>query len=431
MCLESYQDYSLHFKLRQMIYSSKYNYPLRTLANCGCTTDISNGVHVLSNGEQVKILGTRFCNNSWGCPACTARKMAKFSSRVSCAIDALAQQKKVAVMVTYTVFHTKKHSLDQVLELLTRCWNSMNKNAYWKRKKKDGTYYTKGGTYSNFLSEFSIKHTIRATEITYGEHGWHPHLHVLYFIDKEKLTAFKDWEDELTKEWRKLEDKFASQIFTEKSFQVRKMLSERHDKKSTHHGVYISKDDNNETLQIKSGDYICGWGGNNELTGGNNNLKIANEGHFTLMQMMYKAVTENDQDLFEQYCKAMMTLLKRRTHKIDFSRTGLNAIIEQYKNTEGYKEFLKKKRTNELARRNIKPYSVICWFTKQQWLNISISEKYGGHRIIPMIAKLATKKNAYELICKLMKYHNLDPPLKNSPGIDISKSYNEICGFAA
>ena len=52
MGLENYQDYSLHWKLRQMINASQYSYQLRTLANCGTLTDI-NGVHVLANGKNV------------------------------------------------------------------------------------------------------------------------------------------------------------------------------------------------------------------------------------------------------------------------------------------------------------------------------------------------------------------------------------------
>ena len=431
MGLENDQDYSLHWELRQMINASPYSYQLRTLANCGTLTDI-NGVHVLANGKNVKFLGNRFCNNSWGCPACTARKMSKYSARISCAIDALAQQNKAAVMITYTVFHTKQYSLDEMLTLLSSCWNKLQKNAYWKRQKNNGSYYTKGGTYSNFISEFNIKHTIRATEITYGEHGWHPHLHVLYFVDKKDLPRVVQWEQKLIDTWLDIENRTAKEIFTGKTLEVRNMLNERYHRNSSHQGVCISKTETGETLQIKSGDYICGWGGNNELTGGSaTELKPAHEGHLTLMQMVFKALTENDKDLFDIYCQALITLTKRRQHRLDFSRTGLNAIVAQYKNSVGYQELLKKKRTDELARQNIRPYSTVCWFTKQQWLDISITEKYSQKRILPMIAKLANKPNAFDLICRLMQYYNLSPPLPNSPGIDISKSYNELCGFAA
>lgn len=431
--MDTYQDYKLHNRFKRKLQQSKFDYDLRTLSNCGSIPRNDSGVHILSNGKQTKVIGTRFCANSWGCPACTARKMAKYSSKVSSAIDALAQQNKAAIMITFTVFHTNQHYLNQVLTLLNETWKNFNRNSGWKRKKKNSNdeFYTSSGAYQKFKETFSIQHTIKATEITYGEHGWHPHLHVLHFINKSDLPKIAEWEEKLIEQWQSFEKKAAEKIFTEKMFQVRSFLQQKSELESAHHGVYISKGEDNQAIQIKSGDYICGWGGNNELTGGSNNLKTANEGHMTLIQMLTKALETNDDKLFETYCLAMKTLIRRKQHKIEFSRTGLKAIITQYRNTEGYKETLKKKRMESLSQNNIAPFQMVAWFSSRQWLNISILEKYQHKSIIPMIIKLAIKPNNYELICKLMKHYNLDPPLKKCPGIDITDSFNKLCGFAA
>lgn len=428
-----FQDHRLQHLLKNYLMNSPYSYRLRRLENCGCYCDITNGVHVISNGEQSRILGIRMCNSSWGCPVCTAYMMRKYSTRIGCAIDALAQQENLAaIMLTLTIFHTKEQSLQQTLDILTESYKSLTKNLYWRRKKANSDkYYQTSGTYQQFYKHFNITHSIKSIEITYGQHGWHPHYHILLFVPKNKLNEVLSWENSLLDYWRSIEDRMAKKILSPKQYEIRDLLSWKSDINRVSYidgnksGLYISKTKDNKVLQMCSGDYICGWGANNELTN-SSNLKTANNGHYTILQLLEQGLLNNNQQLLDKYIEFMLEQTKRRLHKIDFSRTGINAIIALWKNTETYKETIKQKKIAIATKESTKPFHTVCWFSKSQWYNICFENDYNGVPLIPLIIAFSKYPDAFNLISELMIVNNLSPPLPHHPAknLDWAEIFN-------
>lgn len=406
--------------------SQRYHYTLRTLANCG--TMAPKGAHILSNGKTSKILGVQMCNNSWSCPCCTAKNLSRYAAKISNAIDALAQKNQSAIMLTFTVFHMKTMSLNETIELLTKTYTLFTKNAKWKRGK-----YTNGGVWSRFYNYFNIQHFIKGLEVTYGEHGWHPHAHNLYFIPKSKIQDCKKFEKEIFDTWRLTSEKVAKKIFDEEKFKAWKKFSDESDQNCLNQkrplaGAFFSIDDNGDIATIKSGDYICGWGGDAELTDYGN--KKAAEGHYSTTQLRELALEKKEQWALDRYFEFAETMLKRKQHRIDFSRTGLKQVINVYMNTHKYFEKIKKKAISLAAALGGEKFETVCWFSPKLWNEINWIDTISDVPLIYLILQFAKYKNGYDLICELMDVWNLQRPLK-SCNIDLAPDLNKACGLAA
>lgn len=420
-------DCRLQGFLKNVIHSDiGLNQKLKVLANCCTYGERSFGVHLLSNGTNARIIGVRPCNHSWVCPNCTARQMARYASRIAAAIDAIKQlEDYVPIMITFTVFHTRKNSCDEVFELLTKTYTMFDKQASWKRRKKDGTYYQSGGAWCNFCNEFNIKHKVKAQEVTYGEHGWHCHMHNLYWVPRSRLQEVAEWEEKLLEHWRNCENRIAVKMFEPSEYVKRAEYYKNHDAIEEHHGLFISKDGEGKIREITSGDYACGWGGDKELT--KSHVKTAREGHYTPMQLL-QAAYDGDKACLAAFLELAETVIKRRQHRVDFSRTGINQIVARWRNTEGYKEYIKKKNISILQKCNITPYKTVCWFSKEQWDAISYRNDYSNPYLIWLIKRFALLPNAYELICELIEDLNIGKPLEKPP-FDISAAYNDLIRY--
>jgi hypothetical protein len=87
-------------------------------------------------------------------------------------------------MLTLTVAHTAGMSLLVIRKGLSKAWRRMQQSRVWRALR----------------DRFGISHMIRAHEVTYGEHGWHPHLHVLLLC--ERPASLSGVHNELCEQWR-------------------------------------------------------------------------------------------------------------------------------------------------------------------------------------------------------------------------------------
>ena len=426
-----WEDCRLQGFLKKAINSDmRYRFVLRRLANCCIYSDPSMGVHLVSNGKSSRVLGVRACLHSWACPYCSARKMSKYAARISAAIEALGTLcDLVPIMITFTVFHTNKYSCDEVFELLTRAYTMFDKMAsIKKRKKSNGHLYANGGAWNKFCTEFNVVHKIKACEVTYGSQGWHPHLHNLYFVPRSRLQDVAEFEESLKDFWAQCVDKAAGVVFPDDRYEIRKFLEGKETRADYQHcGLYISKNADGSIRQMRSGDYACGytyahWGAEKELTG--LACKVARDGHYTPMQML-QAAYDGNEELLEKYLEFASTVITRRQHRIDFSRTGIKHYIIQWRNTEGYKEYIKKKNTYVASQLVEKPYSLVAWFPSSLWLQICYENDFKSDWLIFLIKRFALYDEGYDLICELLAVFGFSPPCRSAP-IDICTPFNDL-----
>ncbi len=134
--------------------------------------------------QRASYVGCCVCGSVWVCPVCSARicELRRVEIAAMHAVHAAAGGS--ALLVTYTV----PHSLDDRLgELLG------------KRRQGDGGL---AAAVKRFRQDRLVKATVelshrvgfvRATEITYGASGWHPHYHELWFcaVDEGSLPLHR------------------------------------------------------------------------------------------------------------------------------------------------------------------------------------------------------------------------------------------------
>lgn len=110
-----------------------------------------------------RYLGLMMCGSIWACPVCSATIRERRAQRVEeiCTVHLVAGHR--ALFVTLTLRHGARDSLSASLGALRAAWALVSKNGSWRRL-------------SGLLG------SVRATEITHGRNGWHPHLHLLVFV---------------------------------------------------------------------------------------------------------------------------------------------------------------------------------------------------------------------------------------------------------
>jgi Replication protein len=146
----------------------------------------SEGVQVWRREDSsTYYAGLQVCASPWVCPVCAAKISERRRGEL---LQALTEWKSLGgsvAFLTLTVPHSAHsepfHLVDTLLTLVER-FNS-GRNALSK-------------VFPGYVGQ------VRAFEVTHGEHGWHPHLHILLFLnDPPDLTTL---EDRLWKPWEAL-----------------------------------------------------------------------------------------------------------------------------------------------------------------------------------------------------------------------------------
>ena len=437
--LNEVSDNRLRVYLQNVVAKSMFRSSLNNLRLCGSRIIVTGSVpavFLLSSGESAKLWGTASCRSPWACPHCTPRVMAQKGNDIACAIDAMAKwHKQYACMITFTLPHTKFMSCEDTLKILKLTWrhfiragNKAFATSSYTLKLSVGEKNTSGGkacgmkgdvhiykrsngAYGEMRENLQIKHSVRVYEFTYGENGWHPHIHALFWIPKDKFDSVVDYEDRLVDLWWHCVKHEAKKYYEKKGdTNAAACVDEFYPdwKKITadgHKSVYISKNKAGKPVKEQSSYYVAGWSADRELTGAN--VKTAREGHLTpfeILEKSYAAYLLDDtveakkwSDLFLEYART--TFGSRR---VEYSKSGLTDIIRKYKKSEEYTIKLKKKCTDKA-----KDWHVVCWFSKQQWSEIFLINQYEDGNLVKKLLESAIKENAREEIALFLEEYDI------------------------
>ena len=120
-----------------------------------------------AEGGQARATNLRRCSSPWECPECAQR----IGLRRREELQRLAERHRAAGGELYHLILTAQHSRGTDLKAMRRqistAWQRCISGAPWLRWKK----------------RHQINGVVRALDVTYGRHGWHPHLHVLLLTD--------------------------------------------------------------------------------------------------------------------------------------------------------------------------------------------------------------------------------------------------------
>lgn len=113
--------------------------------------------------------GVRACALPWVCPCCAAKISERRRVELVAAVAAAKAMGWDVKLLTLTVPHGLGDDLDKLTARMLAAWKRLSNG----RVAKD-------------LRELlGLKGTVRAFEVTYGANGFHPHFHVLLFLDKQ------------------------------------------------------------------------------------------------------------------------------------------------------------------------------------------------------------------------------------------------------
>lgn len=119
--------------------------------------------------------GLQVCASVWACPVCAAKISERRRAELVTAV-ALSKLRGWSVMLlTVTVPHGFGDDLKNLLDQIHDAWRRT----------------TTGRAGKKFRKLISLAGTVRSLEVTYGSNGFHPHLHVLLFLENPDFSPFQ------------------------------------------------------------------------------------------------------------------------------------------------------------------------------------------------------------------------------------------------
>jgi hypothetical protein len=147
------------------------------------------GVSIWRNAEykSAHYQGLQVCGSVWQCPVCSAKISERRRIELAAAIAMHKAKGGEVLLLTLTNKHDRRDDLKALLD----------GQAQALRRFMRGTKAAKG-----WFDRLGSIGTIRAMEVTHGDaNGWHPHYHVLVFVQakldlvKFALEGAKVWQD--------------------------------------------------------------------------------------------------------------------------------------------------------------------------------------------------------------------------------------------
>ena len=138
-------------------------------AKCG-HTPIGGSLITVHRGDNGKhhFNGLETCGSVWTCPVCAVKITEQRRTDVKQVLETHLLEGGKAAMFTMTVPHTRFHRASETRKAVAEGWKNVQQGIGWKTMKSK----------SGFIG------SIRALEVTYGNNGWHPHLHVVILFNQ-------------------------------------------------------------------------------------------------------------------------------------------------------------------------------------------------------------------------------------------------------
>ena len=243
--------YNLQFaasKIARGLFKSEHK-KLR-VAFCGKKAT-SPVVDFVKSAGVAHAVGVETCGSIWACPVCAAKIIQKRREEVRTAIGESSKAGGAVYMMAFTAAHSRKEPLKQVKNRISNSWQKLL-----------------AGRFKAIKEDYGIIGYVRALEVTHGEtNGWHPHIHILFFLDKplpENIRENLEWD--LFNRWDKIICREGGQPCNQKLFNLE---------------LCANPD--------AAGDYVAKWGADSEITNLHaKNAKNGGKSPFQLLSLYQK-----------------------------------------------------------------------------------------------------------------------------------------------
>lgn len=235
-------------------------------AKC-CQRPVGPQAIVCKGNAGAYVAGVETCGSVWACPICAAKISEGRRRDVRECLEKHVSGGGDVFMSLFTVPHEAHETCRALRRAVAKAWGKMIAGEPWKRAK----------------ARFGITGTIRALEVTHGNHGWHPHIHALVFT-----RALSEVEEADLRLW--LGDRWATIIerMTGKAVNLAKGFG-------FHRAASISE----------AGDYVAKWGTDSEIAKASS--KVSRKGGRSPWQLLADALDGDHRArmIFREYALAM------------------------------------------------------------------------------------------------------------------------------
>ena len=247
-------------------------YPGDVYRTADCRYVMRSSVVKIHHSEQYRSAfysGLATCGSVWACPVCTSKIQERRRHEIDIAINWAKMNGYEVMMVTFTFPHHSWHSLSELLARQKDAFRRLRSGKVWQEMKKS----------VGFLG------LIRSLEVVYGQNGWHPHTHELWFVKKfvGDYWIMKRWENACIKSGLlNANDEQKVSAFREHSVDVKRDVDQ---------GDYLAKQDDSRK-----------WGLADEVakaTSKKGRSKGVHPHHFLIRK------SEGDEDRYLEYVSAM------------------------------------------------------------------------------------------------------------------------------
>jgi hypothetical protein len=140
---------------------------IERVRKCGRVPGASGDVLVRNHEGVAHYTGLTTCGSIWACPVCSAKIRNRRADDISTATARWVAAGNEVYMATFTAPHDLGMRLKPLLGAIADGFRHVVAGRAWIALKK----------------RLGIVGQIRSMEITHGRSGWHPHLHVLVFVE--------------------------------------------------------------------------------------------------------------------------------------------------------------------------------------------------------------------------------------------------------
>lgn len=161
--------------------------PIARARKCGFVRIAANvSVELEVETRRARYGGLMICGSLHVCPVCSANIRHRRMLEIEAAALRWLEQGGHLVMVTLTTRHRMGMALADLWSMISKAWHATTSGRRGKADKE----------------RWGVVGYVRATEVTYGLHGWHPHLHILLFVTGDADTVADEVRTQWGERWR-------------------------------------------------------------------------------------------------------------------------------------------------------------------------------------------------------------------------------------
>lgn len=177
---------------------------------CSCHRNLTGdslAVFRKVDGSDARFAGVVSCGSAWVCPVCNAKITEARREQMQQAISQHAKNGGSCLLMTNTFPHEADMDLNELLDKFSKALDWWKDSRTYKRifgtsiasiqhaekRGKPLKKITKG--------KHQVVGSVRSLEVTHGDNGWHPHTHMVLFMNDEALLDDVFALDELKATW--------------------------------------------------------------------------------------------------------------------------------------------------------------------------------------------------------------------------------------